>query len=147
MARILSRDELSAYLEHIRLGEGLHRAARKIGVDPRLVRQARKVNPEFDEMVKEAETEAAEPVESVLYSAALAGEPWAVQLWLKQRSSARWSPPATTVKVEHNLAPSLESIMELAKTLEARREMMGLGAGPGVIDAEAEPEDSSVNGQ
>lgn len=137
MPRILSFEEVSAYLEHIRLGEGLTRSARKLGLDPKLFRDARKTNPEFDEMVRAAEAEAAEPVETALYLQALQGEPWAVKLWLERRSSERWGPPATTVKVEHGLAPQVGRLVELAQRLEERRQMLGLGAGDdGIIEAE-----------
>jgi len=134
--RSLSHSDVAVYLEWIRKGEGLSRAARLIGVSPASVREARKANLEFDEMVKAAEVEAAEPVEGKLYQAALQGEPWAVKLWLERRSSDRWSPAPQTVKVEHSLTPGTEQIVDLAQRLEARRQLLGLNAGFEVLDAD-----------
>lgn len=140
MSRVLTYDEVQRYLERVRKGEGLNRAARLIGVEPKQIREARKINPEFDDDVKLAEAEATDPVEKSLYGAAVNGEPWAVKLWLERRSSDRWAAVPTTIKVEHGLAPGAERILELAQRLALRREMLGLTSGEGVLDCEAEPE-------
>ncbi|MGH7744422.1 MAG: hypothetical protein ACREQ5_06310 [Candidatus Dormibacteria bacterium] len=144
MARVLNREEVDCYLDLIRKGEGLSRAARRLNVDPRTMRDNRKMNPEFDEMVKMAEAEAAEPVEIKLYQAALDGEPWAVRMWLERRSSERWSAPAASVNVnvQAGLAPGTERLLALAAQLEARRAMLMPGPpdGANVIDVEEDLE-------
>ena len=106
-------------------GEGLNRAARLIGVDPKAIREARKINPEFDDDILMAEAEATDPVEKSLYGAAVNGEPWAVKLWLERRSNDRWGAIPTTIKVEHGLAPGAERILELAQRLALRRRDVG----------------------
>lgn len=139
MARILTHQEVSAYLEWIRKGEGLSRSARRLGLDPKLFRDARRANEEFDEAVRAAEHEAAEPVENKLYEAALQGEPWAVKLWLERRSPERWNAPPIAVNVQHGLAPGTEQILALSQRLEERSKALGLSPGDGVeevIDAE-----------
>lgn len=125
--RILTLDEITRYLDLVRSGEGLTKSARRCGLDPRLVRNTRRDNPEFDEMVSMAELEATEPVESELYKAARSGEPWAVKLWLERRNKERWGEPTKTVQVNHTLdaAPGMERIMELQARLEQRQRMLG----------------------
>lgn len=126
--RRVTPDELAKFLEWVRKGEGLHKAARRLGVPYKAVEVAREAFPEFDEAVRLAEVEAAEPVETVLYQAALRGEPWAVTKWLEQRSKERWSQKtetSVTVKVEHEVGPRLARIGELRAELEKRRAAVG----------------------
>lgn len=136
-SRFLERKELERFLELVRKGEGLARAARRVGLDPSTVRKARRDNAEFDEMVRAAEAEAAEPVETVLYQAALEGQPWAVTKWLEHRSSERWGPLAHKVEVGVQVGPTpaLERILVLQQQLEMRQQALGLAPAP-VLDVQ-----------
>lgn len=137
MSRVLSFEEVQRYIALVRAGEGLTAAARRLNLNPKDIREARKVNPEFNEEVVIAETEAAEPIERELYTAAMNGQPWAIKLWLERRSSDRWGAIPITVKHEHGLAPGVEHILELAQRLEMRRDMLGITEGS-IIDVEPE---------
>lgn len=74
------------FLTLVRAGARLGVAASQVGFNMDTVRRARKADPLFDALVLEAEEDAAEPVEQALYDAAVKGEPWAVKLWLANRS-------------------------------------------------------------
>lgn len=141
--RRVTPEELTKFLDWVRKGEQLHKAARRIGVTYAAVRAAREAYPEFDAAVREAEEEAAEPVESVLYAAALRGEPWAVTKWLEARSKDRWKSEASvrhTVDVNVEVGPRLARITELRAELERRRAAVSGGVGP-VLDVVSEEVD------
>lgn len=131
--------EKKAYVALVRSGGGLSRSAKKLGWTMRTVDVARKADPEFAEDVRMALEEASEPVEDVLYEAALRGEPWAVQMWLKGRLRERWSDKievgvevSGTVEIE--AGKRLEGIARLQEVLAQRAAELGPGV---VVDAES----------
>lgn len=90
MSRLDDPELLERYLGEIRTGEGRSRAARAVGLDPRLVGKELMERQDLIDVIEEAEQEMTDKVEAVLAEAALAGEPWAVTLWLKKRAAPRW---------------------------------------------------------
>lgn len=100
--------EKRSYVALVRAGSGLVRSARRLGVSPATVRAARKSDAVFDADVRDAQAEAAEPIEDVLYEAAQRGEPWAVQMWLKGALRERWS-DKLEVAVEHSGTVEIEA--------------------------------------
>lgn len=105
------------YLRLIQAGYLRFDAAKRLGVTNTDVKRHFKADPEFQEALIEAELEATEPVENVLYKAALLGEPWAVKEWLTKRDKQRWADPDKTVN--HNISGTLTHVEEASGTLAA----------------------------
>lgn len=83
-------DKWQEYLGAIRVGQGKHKAAARVGTTARKVSAWLKTRPEQQEDLTDAEDAATELVEERLYEAALAGEPWAVSQWVRNRAPERW---------------------------------------------------------
>jgi len=124
------------------------RATIKMGLDEH--GQPREGTFAYD--LKEIELDQLERVESKLYEAALRGEPWAVQMWLKGKARDTWAekpgPAAvvnvsnTQVNVEGTPEERRKTIAELQDALERRAKVIDVPAEPAELpsaDAE-EPE-------
>ena len=113
------------YLVLLRKGHGRFKAARKAGVHPSTVKRYVDANPAFKDEIVEAEAEAMEPIEDVLYTKANDGEPWAVKLWLERRNAAKWGEKAQvlhthTGSVEIEPAGVMKAVAALAEQLQQR---------------------------
>lgn len=101
-----------AFLALLEGGNLRAESARRCDVSTALVRQALKMGLDsngqplpgtFAERVAEIEEVEREAVESKLYLAAVAGEPWAVQMWLKGKYREDWADkPGPLVQVNQN---------------------------------------------
>jgi hypothetical protein len=87
----LTEDQWQKYLGELRVGSGRYRAARAVGKTKASMGNWLRHHADRASEAQEAEAEALEAVESVLWEAAQAGEPWAVKLWLKERAPERWA--------------------------------------------------------
>lgn len=87
----MTEEEWQRYLGELRVGSGRYRAARAVGKTKAAVEGWLKRHADRAAEAREAEAEALEAVEAVLWEAAQAGEPWAVKLWLKERAPERWA--------------------------------------------------------
>lgn len=135
-------DTFEQYLGALRIGEGPHRAAKRIGLTAAKVRNWLKSHPDESDLVAEAESEAAEAVEDRLYESALAGEPWAIQTWLRNRAPERWKAEAKngalnvgTVNILQGIDPS-----ELSRSMKE----LASEAGNGAIDVTSSVADSET---
>lgn len=119
-------EKRSQYVALLAAGIGRHEAARQLDVSPRTVAFWRAGVDEFREACEEAESVASEPVERALYEAAKRGEPWAVKMWLTNRTKGRWHDEqkvAVEVSGEVKVEPGqqMAQILELSDRLRARR--------------------------
>lgn len=121
-------DLVERYLGEVRTGIPRISAARRVGVTARYVQSYANSNPEFMEALLEAEAEANEPVEAKLYECALAGEDWAIKLWLAKRDAQRWGGAeggsGTTINGNVIIA-SAEELDALESRLRARQQELG----------------------
>lgn len=122
-ANLFDTEAKEAYLSLIREGFMRFEAARRLGFTLSTVKKHYAADPEFKEALDEAQLEATEPVEKVLYDAALNKEPWAVTKWLTKRDKDRWGeePAEVNIKVNHELGPGLAAVQILILELEKRR--------------------------
>jgi hypothetical protein len=81
-------------LGEIRTGMQLMTACKAAGVSKRALKEYVSTRPVRLAELSEAQEEAAEAVEEVLYAAAKAGEPWAVKMWLPAMNADRWGKQA-----------------------------------------------------
>ncbi len=90
--------------EYLRLlaedGLGRCAAARAVGLVPQWISSYCKEHPDFEAQRDEAELAANEQVENALYTAALAGNVTACQVWLYNRMPERWADKRSTAVVE-----------------------------------------------
>lgn len=129
-------DAWQTYLGALRVGEGRHRAAKRLGLTARAVSAWLKVNPDRQLDVDDAEDEAVELVEDRLFEAATMGEPWAVQKWLTGRAPERWKPESAGSRLSAGTVNF--NILDPAEVSRMMREIStGSGEGSGVIDVES----------
>ncbi len=126
---LLDADTWSMYLGELRTGAGRFRAAKKVGLGARQITAWLKNRPALLEEAKDAALEAAEVVEDKLYEAAVAGEPWAVVRWLKERGEG-WSEPAAGTGGGLNVG----TLNLLVAPEELSRMMAALPAPPAAIE-------------
>lgn len=106
-----------AYLEAIGNGLGKHDAARSIGVTRQAVWEHAKKDPAFAEAIAEAEMDACEAVEDVLYQTALKGNVKAIMYWLCNRCPERWQwRPKPSAEQTGNLE---DIVAEINRRIEA----------------------------
>lgn len=122
--------------DYVRLlsGGGLrYESAKKLELAAEQIRMAVRDDPDFRAACQDAVLEANEPVETALYTAAKAGEPWAVTFYLKNRDKERWGDQTKELKITHELDGSalLQSVGVLAEQLARRRALA-----EGTIDVE-----------
>lgn len=82
------------FLGLVRTGKTFGSAARTVGMTRAAVAAYLSGRPDRARDFLEAEAEATETIEEVLYEAASAGERWAVTMWLERRDRDRWAPAA-----------------------------------------------------
>lgn len=136
------RSVFERYLGELRMGSGRHRAARSLGVSASAVSAWIKSAGRESEAAEaqEAEEEALEKVEDVLFEAALAGEPWAVDKWLKHRAPEKWSERALAAGGQLALGSGSDlagEVQRMALAL-ALREGVEVGRSLGAIEARKE---------
>lgn len=134
------RDAKLKYVALLAAGHMRREAARVLGVSWRTVADHMQADEEFREEVEEAEAQATETVEKVLFDRAKQGEPWAVKEWLAKRDKQRWGDKVdvdVTVSgtVDHTIKVDQAGIKELAARLERRRLELEPGD-PDVIDVD-----------
>ncbi len=112
------------YLSLIRQGHGRQSAARAVGLAPSTLWRYALAHPEFARAIDEAEIEAAEAIQPVLYQKAREGQAWAVNKVLDNRLPHLWQDrrrPATEIHVKP--AESLDELRaELLNRLEQLKE-------------------------
>lgn len=124
-----------AFLALIRLGTRPIAAARAIGVHPRTAKNFARSNPDFADELELAHFEAAEPVEEVIYKAALDGEPWATKVWLEAWNPKQWGSRPKEVRISGEISHKVEelgpteSIIELQRRALQRQDDLMLGEG------------------
>jgi hypothetical protein len=87
-------ETLQVLLGQLRVGRAFGTACKAVHCTRRSVLGWLERNPEAAAQSVEAELEATETVEEVLYESARAGERWAVEKWLDARAADRWAPVA-----------------------------------------------------
>lgn len=100
---------------------------------PRAVTNWLKSRPLEAQEARDAEDEFTEQVEDKLAEAALAGEPWAINLWLKKRAPERWA-DRERVNVGGNV-----NVVALSSSSELGRMLTALGVGSGGTASDKEP--------
>lgn len=86
----LNDNKKAAYLGAISNGLGKQDAAKSIGVSRQTIWEHAKTDPAFAEAIADAELDACEQVEDVLYQTALNGNLKAIMFWLCNRCPERW---------------------------------------------------------
>lgn len=129
----LTDEQKSKFLRLIASGHLRYESARAVQSSVPEVKRHLKADPEFASAFDDAQLEASEPVESVLYQAALNKEPWAVTKWLTARDKERWAEPTKAIEVKHSgsvaLEPGQTAITAVAVLLEALRERQAIRTG------------------
>lgn len=123
-----SRDKYAKYIKFIAAGMRVTAAAERAGLTYQMVKTRRWNDPEFKQLEKDAEAQAAEPIEDSLYAAAQSGNVPAAIKWLEKRSVERW--PGDKIQIESNqtiqLDPTdnLRNIAMLIEKLQARQQYL-----------------------
>lgn len=110
-AHVFGDAERLAYVELVRAGMGLTKAAKALGFKPDTVRQARRRLADFDQAVVDAEEEMVEDIELIVVNAAKEGDLMAAKYVLNNRAARRWRDggPAVQVQVQADQAAVLVS--------------------------------------
>ena len=115
-------------------------AAKEVGFTWETVRSHLNNDPDFYAEYEYARVAASEPVEMVLREAAMAGDPWAVKMWLESHIKDVYSPKQVIeVNQHHTVEIDAGNAREEIEKLQARlqeRKQVAIEAGSGVIDAE-----------
>lgn len=121
------------YVRKLRAGGLRYESAEELGLLAEQIRVAVRDDSDFRAACQDAVLAANEPVESALYKAAIAGEPWAVTFYLKHRDRERWGEQTKEVRVIHELdgAELLKTAAEIGQQLQRRRALA-----EGTIDVE-----------
>lgn len=130
-------DLVERYLGCIRTGDLRYEAARSVGVTPRHVQLFAANHPEFADALADAEAEAAEPIERAVYEAAVAGEEWAVKLWLGRRQKDRWGETKAAGTTNNIVIVTADELADLEARLASRQRELSSG-GALIVDAESE---------
>jgi hypothetical protein len=121
------------FLKAISQGVLRFEAARRANTTVANVKRHLKADPEFAAAFDDAQLEASEPVENVLYDAAKRGEPWAVTKWLAARDKERWAEPTKSVEVKHSgtvqLEPGQTALSAVGALIEALKERQAIRTG------------------
>lgn len=128
MTNLFDAEAKDAYCELVREGFLRFEAARRLGFKLATVKKHYEADPDFKEALDEAQLEATEPVEKVLYDAALNKEPWAVSKWLAKRDKDRWGEEDIKVKHEIEIGPGLSGVAAIMLELKKRQELRELEA-------------------
>lgn len=126
--RKLTDAEKTIFLRMTASGVLGNAAAQHCGTTLRTVQREMERDPEFAEDVAAARDAAKERVEEVLYTAALAGEPWAVKKWLEAHDRETYGKQETTINIEHKTTTELE-IGERLAGITQMKERLALAAG------------------
>jgi hypothetical protein len=143
-------DKQEAFLALVRMGTRPIAAARAIKVHPDTVKRFARSNPEFADSIESAHHEAAEPIEEVVYRAAMDGEPWAAKAWLEAWNPAQWGAKPTQVKVSGEISHIIgdlgpaDAILELQGRALGREADLALGAGDPDSDSDSEIVDAEI---
>lgn len=135
-AHAAKQNNYQKYLRHVAAGKRITEACRLADLSYDAVKSRRLRDPEFAELEKQAEAQAAEPIETSLYQAALSGNVPAAIKWLEKRSTQRW--PSDKIQIESNtnieldVTDNLKNIAALVERLQQRRQYLE------AVDVEAE---------
>lgn len=143
---LFDADAKEAYLELIRAGFLRYEAARRLGFKVATIKKHCIADPEFAEALEDAYHEMTEPIEKVLYEAALNREPWAVTKWLPKFNKDRWGDEPIKVQHELEIGPGLTGVAALIASLQERHalresesaKLQELSARAPVIDVDSE---------
>ncbi len=115
-------DVKERYLQYIREGSLPREAARRLDISYKTVQRHMYADRSFKDDIEDAVAEAVEAVESVMHTAALAGEPWAVKDWLAAHNRTKWGKKET---VEHvgKIVHELDASQKLTEISDMRRQL------------------------
>ena len=104
-------------LELLRNGQGRYAACRQVGIHYTTFRNHCMNDESFQEAVDLAEMSANEQVENALFTACLKGNVTAIQVWLYNRSSDRWTDKRNPAKENDDTSDKLDKLIENMKEL------------------------------
>jgi len=115
-----TQQKQARYLGALRQGLRRSKAARVANVSRETIRQHLKNDKAFAERVAEAEEDACDVIEDVLWQKALTGHFPSIKLWLENRSPDRWKDRrAVEQEVVSEPVPSLEDMRQELEQLLA----------------------------
>ena len=104
-------------LELLRNGSGRYSACRQVGIHYTTFRNHCLKDESFQDAVDLAEMSANEQVENALFNACLKGNVTAIQVWLYNRSSDRWTDKRNPIKEHNDTSDKLDRLIENMKEL------------------------------
>lgn len=110
------------YLQKLR--EGLRRtaAAKAVGITTKTIREHAKADPEFAAQIEQAEIDAVDEIEDVLYEKALGGHFQSIIFVLMNRRPEKWQDKRNTQPPADTSPQQTSALKEILERLEAQKE-------------------------